>query len=315
MEELGIVLPVAIDRAKDVVEGAKLAEAKGFSGVYVPETMGQTPDSLAMALAAGMVTKRVEVGTAITNIYLRHPALTGRAISFINQLTEGRLVLGLGVGHQYSNDALGIPMGPAIPALRNYIQRMTPYVTGDPPPRIYLSALRKGLSRLSGEIADGVMLNMVPLARFAETAAAVWEGERRRKDGKGPARVASIIGISVSDDLEAARQEARRSIAYYVQREFYRRELDEAGYAAVTEQVLRSFASGDRDKAYKAISNELIDELWLVGPGRRCRERLELFRNAGMEEPVLSPRGGVQGFHAAVEAMAPARRGGAERVR
>ncbi len=321
MSDLAIVLPVGIGNAKRMGEAARRAEELGYSGVYAPESLAATPDSLAVALTAAMSTSRVEVGTAITNIYLRHPALAARAVSFINDVSGGRMVLGLGVAHRTNTEPLGIEMRPPIPAMREYVAAMRPYLTGGPPPRVYLAALRDGMARLSGEIADGVMLNMVPLRRFARSVAAVREGERRRSVGSGPpkgtgpagavresparatGRITSLLGISVSDDLAAARQQGRLSIAFYLRRENYRALLAESGYAEVVERARVAAEAGEWRKVAEAVSDELVDQVWLCGPARRCRELIDEYRAAGLELPILSPRGGEEGFRVVLEAM------------
>ena len=92
---------------RDILDWSRRAEALGFAGIFVPESFN---DSLAYAQAVAGVTARAKVGTAITNVYLRHPTLLAQQAAAVQELSGGRLLLGLGVGHRPVNASLGIDM-------------------------------------------------------------------------------------------------------------------------------------------------------------------------------------------------------------
>lgn len=270
-------------------------------------------DGLAVSLAAAMATKRVTVGTAIANIYYRHPALAAASAANIHEISGGRLVLGLGTSHRVINEPRGIRIERPMATMREYVAALRKFAGQASLPPIYLAALRKGMARLAGEIADGVMFNMVPLSRFGEAVAAVREGERKRSDGKGGARIATFLGVSVSDDLAEARESARRMIAFYYRMEFYRNQAAEFGYGRQAERAGSAWERGDESGAVGAIDDAMVDELSIAGPPQRCRERLRQWEKAGVEMVILSARGrdGDQfsGFRAAVEGLAPGSHG------
>ena len=91
-----------------LIEWSRAADEVGFSGVFMTEANN---DSLACSLALGMHTKRITLGTAITNIYLRHPILLANEAAAVQEFTGGRFILGLGTGHRERNSTLGIEMG------------------------------------------------------------------------------------------------------------------------------------------------------------------------------------------------------------
>src|ERR1700730_17092928 len=91
-----------------IVEWTKQAEDAGFDGVFMTEANN---DSLACCLGLGFNTRRITLGTAITNIYLRHPNLLANEASALTEFPGGRFILGLGPGHRPANSALGIDMG------------------------------------------------------------------------------------------------------------------------------------------------------------------------------------------------------------
>src|SRR5207302_191263 len=78
-------------------------------------------DVMATAQLMGAATRRIQVGTWIANIYVRHSYAGAQGAALIADTTDGRFVLGLGVSHPPVNKALGIDMGDAPSALRRYV--------------------------------------------------------------------------------------------------------------------------------------------------------------------------------------------------
>ena len=305
MPELGIVLPAPKGRLKEIGSKARLAEKHGFSGVYGTEA---TIDGLSTALQAALATERVTIGTAIANIYYRHPALAGMTASHIHEVSGGRMALGLGTSHQVINAPRGIDMSRPLTAMRGYLEEVKSHLWGEPPPKLFLGALRLGMTRLAGEATDGVILNMIPLSRLPASVAAFREGVAKRTDGATPT-LALFLGASVSDDLDAAREEARAGVAMYFRMEFYRNLMKECGYGAQAEAAGKAWEARDGDAAHAAVTDGLVDELFLYGSAERCRARLEEFRAAGVDLPIISPRGdfgdGTPAFETVVRGLAP----------
>jgi alkanesulfonate monooxygenase SsuD/methylene tetrahydromethanopterin reductase-like flavin-dependent oxidoreductase (luciferase family) len=91
-----------------IAEWTRDAEEMGYAAVFMTEANN---DSVACSLALGMQTQRIGLGTAITNIYLRHPALLANEAATVHQFTGGRFMLGLGTGHGEGNSRLGSRWG------------------------------------------------------------------------------------------------------------------------------------------------------------------------------------------------------------
>src|SRR5579871_668821 len=88
-----------------IVDLSKSVEDNGLAGVFMTEAGN---DSLAYCLGIGQHTRTIKLGTAITNIYLRHPALLANEAAAVQEFTGGRFILGLGTGHKEMNTILGI---------------------------------------------------------------------------------------------------------------------------------------------------------------------------------------------------------------
>jgi 5,10-methylenetetrahydromethanopterin reductase len=262
-----------------IIEWARAAEDAGFDGVFITEANN---DSLACSLGIGYNTRRITLGTAITNIYLRHPNLLANEVAAVHELTGGRFILGLGTGHREGNGAIGIDMGgptdpmkkmrETVATLRRMIEggKTNPKVTGKTP--LYLAGLSRPMVRLAGEIADGVIFNFFPAARIKEAIGEIAEGAH--KAGRNVAEIVptAFITAFISDDLELARKPARTLLSRYGALRFYGNMFAHAGFDREIEGI-RS-AAGDAKAALASVTDTMIDSTLLVGPEARVRERL-----------------------------------------
>jgi alkanesulfonate monooxygenase SsuD/methylene tetrahydromethanopterin reductase-like flavin-dependent oxidoreductase (luciferase family) len=274
-----------------IVEWTKQAEDAGFDGVFMTEANN---DSLACCLGLGFSTRRIALGTAITNIYLRHPNLLANEVAALHELTGGRFILGLGTGHRPSNAALGIEMGgPSDPMKkmretvatlrRMFDGRTNPKISGKQP--IFLAGVSRPMVRLAGEIADGVIFNFFTPARLNAALGEIEEGARKAgRDAKEvvPALFATAF---ISNDIEAARKPARTLLSRYGAMPYYGNMLAAAGF----EQEMAGIraAAGDAKAALAAVSNAMIDTTLLVGPEERVRERLKELTAPGVAWAIV----------------------------
>jgi len=212
------ILPDAPPAAQ--IQWAKEADDAGFAGVFMTEGGN---DSLACSLALGLNTSRIMLGTAITQIYLRHPMLLANEAAAVQEFTGGRFILGLGTGHRETAAALGIDMSDPMGKMRETVKslraaldggRTGPRVTKRLP--IYMAGVSRPMVRLAGEIGDGVIFNYFPPARVKEAIGELAEGAR--KAGRDPKDIEPTLFATafVSDDLEAARRPARKLLSRYV---------------------------------------------------------------------------------------------------
>ena len=130
-ERLGLgVIPGAGWRASDVRAIACEAEAAGFDAIFAAEVNN---DVMATAQLMGAATQRINIGTWVANIYVRHSYLCAQGAALIGDATDGRFVLGLGVSHGPVNSALGIDMGEPPEALRRYVIAVRNWLKGEGP--------------------------------------------------------------------------------------------------------------------------------------------------------------------------------------
>jgi alkanesulfonate monooxygenase SsuD/methylene tetrahydromethanopterin reductase-like flavin-dependent oxidoreductase (luciferase family) len=276
---------------RDIVRWAQEAEGRGFAAVFLTESFC---DSLAYAEAVALATTRVAVGTAITNVYLRHPTLLAEGAAAIQELSGGRFRLGLGVGHREVNEPLGLRMDDPLGTVREVVGTLRGAWSKGPhqprpasPPPIYLAGLRARMLELAGAVADGVILNLFPLERYAPALAALRRGAAAAGRALDDFTVCHFTTCYLSSDLAAARHQARRMLARYANLPFYGKMLALCGFEGDVAAIRAAWARRDVAGAEAAVSDALVDATTLVGPPERCREALEAYRGAGAALPIV----------------------------
>ncbi len=271
---------------------AREAEAAGFEALYLPEFMN---DALANCQLVTQATARLKAATWVANIYLRHPVLCAQTAVAIDYMSQGRLVLGLGVSHRPIVEGVyQAKMERPRDYLRHYVTTVRQVITGQgypgaPTPLqsaaygvpIYIAALALGTVEVAGELADGVMLDLCPQSRLSKIRAALDRGAA--KVGRNAAAVDLTLGLlaCISDDVPAAKAAAKTTLAMYGAMPFYQRLFQQSGF----EQEAAAVVSGGT----QAISDRMVEELVLYGPPAHCREQLAAYRAVGIQLPIIRP--------------------------
>jgi alkanesulfonate monooxygenase SsuD/methylene tetrahydromethanopterin reductase-like flavin-dependent oxidoreductase (luciferase family) len=305
--------PLRDAQPADLLDWSRRAEAKGFTAVFIPESFN---DSLAYAQAVAAATSRLQVGTAIANVYLRHPSLLAQQAAAVQAFSAGRLLLGLGVGHRVVNASLGIDMGDPLVKIREVVETLRTGWTKGPyqprpetPPRIFAAALASTMVELAGELADGVIFNLFPVARYAKAMAWLRRGAARAARTAADVEVCHFTTCYLGDDVQACRNEAKRMLARYANLPFYGNMLAKCGFASEVEAIRAAMKARDVAKAEREVSDAMADATTLCGTPEACRERLAEYARAGatmtiaFPNPVGEPRAAAS--LRAIEGLAP----------
>jgi 5,10-methylenetetrahydromethanopterin reductase len=198
----------------ELVAAARRAEELGFDEIWLPDSQLLWRDVFPVAAAALAATERVTVGTAVTNVVTRHPAVVASAARTLAEIAPGRFVLGLGVGN---SSVLPVGLRPSTGAeMRERVGDIRTLLEGgevdfngvrgklrDPlPVPLHMAASGPKNLRLAGEIADGViLLSGVAPALLADAAAQVAAGAEAAGRSGGTAMTVSAF-CCVTDDIE-----------------------------------------------------------------------------------------------------------------
>jgi 5,10-methylenetetrahydromethanopterin reductase len=287
------ISPLRDAQPADILEWSRRAEARGFAAVLVPESFN---DSLAYAQAIAAATTRLGVGTAIANVYLRHPSLLAQQAAAVQAFSGGRLLLGLGVGHRVVNASLGIEMGEPIAKLRDVVETCRSGWTKGPfqprpdtPPAILAAAIASTMIEVAGEIADGVIFNLFPVARYAKAIGWLRRGAAARGRDLAGFEICHFTTCYLGDDRRACLHEAKRMLARYANLPFYGNMLAKAGFAGEVDAIRAAMKARDVAAAEHEVSDAMADAVTLCGTPDACRARLRDYEKAGATMAIVFP--------------------------
>lgn len=316
---LGISLPTRSGlRPSQLTALAYEAEAQGFTSCFVAERCG---DALAIAAGVSNATSRIEVGTAVTNINQRHPAFMAVTCAVVNELSGGRLRVGLGTGNPSLNSKwLGIEDDSPIRRMREYVNVMrlvmdSPTVSfhgdvfqledfvPDLPVEskfpIDIGALQTGMMKLSADVADGVVLNLVHRPSLADIVADI-RRECIRIGRSADFRISCVVPVCVADEFSSGLERGKTVIANYALHPAVARVFDRQGYEAVRRNVQVHLQRGDYAGALGQVSNGMVADFVVIGNVSECRETLSLYADAGIDLPIVYPVAGPAGWEEAI---------------
>jgi len=283
------------------VDLAVQAEARGFDSVFLVEGVFSND---AVTAVAGIATRtsRIGIGTGIANVFLRHPVMLGLAAAAIDEMSGGRLVLGLGPNNEPTITRAGLAWRDPRLALRETTEMVRGVFNGTglpglraPRPAsrqipVHWAAMALQTCEAAGIHADGLMLYLCAPERYRQAVERMRRGAIAAKRDPAEVSVSVLIPAFVHDDLAIARRAAREFLVHYAGMPHYAKAFDASGFVAEMTAVRRALAGGDREGAMAALSDRLLDAVLLVGPPSRGRERLAALREAGMTWVLLGPQ-------------------------
>jgi alkanesulfonate monooxygenase SsuD/methylene tetrahydromethanopterin reductase-like flavin-dependent oxidoreductase (luciferase family) len=160
---------------------------------------------------------------------------------------------------------------------------------------IYLAAIGPKNTALAGEIADGWIPTLFSPEHVSELRPLLEEGALRAGRTLDGFDIAPTVNVFVTDDLETARNAMRPFIALYVggmgsrEQNFYNNLVCRYGFEAEAKQIQDLYLEGKREEAMSAIPEALIDAVSLCGPRDVVRERLAIYRDAGVGTLGVTP--------------------------
>jgi len=314
----------------EIVDCVRVAEQLGYESAWVAE--GHGGDQFAVLAACATQTSRILLGTSITSVFVRTAPTIAMAAATLDDLTGGRFILGVGSSHKVQVEAehgmtYGKPLTrvrETIEVIRRLLQQGRVSYHGETlsiagfdlwfSPRhatipIYASAVSQKMTTLCGEISDGIILTRSTLATAAVVREQLSDGARRAGRDPGQITVTTLLPAAVGETRREALDALRPGLAFYAG--FfprYNRMMAEHGFVEEAAAIAAAWSQGDRDAAEQA-SDELIDATSVAGTPAQCRERVEAYRQSGIDVPILSPfargPGAKAKFEAVIRACAP----------
>jgi F420-dependent oxidoreductase-like protein len=299
------------------------AERLGYDSVWTAEAYGSDAATI-LAWLAGQ-TSTIKLGSGIFQMPGRSAAMTAMTAATIDQLSDGRMLLGIGSsGPQVSEGWHGVRFGKQLQRTREYIEvvrkalarerleydgetiqlplpdgpgkalklTIAPVQAAIP---IYLAAIGPKNTALAGEVADGWMPTLLSPEHLPLLRESLEEGAARAGRSLEGFDIAPTVNVNITDDVAGARDAVRPFMALYIggmgsrEKNFYNTLVQRYGFEDAARTVQDLYLEGKKEEAAAALPDELIDLVSLVGPADRVRERLRAYADAGVGTLGVSP--------------------------
>jgi alkanesulfonate monooxygenase SsuD/methylene tetrahydromethanopterin reductase-like flavin-dependent oxidoreductase (luciferase family) len=295
---------------RDIVDLSPEIEDAGFGAFWKGESNSTDPFVLLSAIAAR--TKTLKLGTAIYHIYGRSAVTLGIQSATLQDLSAGRLLLGLGVANKTIANWHGGVFDRPLRRAREYIDIVKKaaagerveyegeiYTTGQrfqlswkpshPSFPIYLAGLGPQMTRLVGKISDGVFINMGTPETIRAIAARVREGAVEA--GRDPSKIEIIAKVrcSVNPDRTIARSKLRQVLTFYNIADHYKDMLIASGFEPEVTKIQAAFKESGFKAASQHMTDDYMDKLPVIPATsvQELKERLQPFVEAGVTRLVI----------------------------
>lgn len=296
--------------ASGVIDLVARAEAAGFGAFWKGES--NSTDPIVLLSGAASRTKTIKLGTAIYHVFGRSPVTLGIQAATLQDLSGGRLLLGIGVANKSIASWHGGVFDRPLKRAREYIDIVRRVAAGErveyegeiyqtgkrfqlswkpgyPNLPIYLAALGPQMTRLAGKIADGVFINMATPPKIREIAERVRQGAREAGRDPSKIEIAAKVRVSLSPDRSQARSRLRQVLTFYNLADHYSDMLRGLGFEAEVNAIQGAFEKGGFKAAMTALTDEYMDKLPVIPATSiaEIKERLIPFIEAGVTRLVI----------------------------
>ena len=294
------------------VRAAVLADELGYDSFWLPE--GWAYEVFSLLAEVAVKTKKIKLGTGIINVFSRSPGLIAMSAATVDEMSEGRLMLGIGTsGKRVIEGFHGRPFdkpltqvkevirvtrtllaggrlsdkGAATAELRPFKLEMKPLRPDVP---IFVAALKQKAIEQIGEIADGWIPTFWPYDKLSEGRAWIAAGAARA--GRDASKIVTAPFTSALPlGGDAGTRMAKQIISFYIggMGDYYIELLTRHGFGEECAKIAALYQDkATRAQAEDAVSERMIEVLTISGDPQRCIEELKRRRSFGMDLPILN---------------------------
>jgi 5,10-methylenetetrahydromethanopterin reductase len=301
------------------LELAKLADQSGFYSIWACETR-LVRDAISVLGAFVPVTKHVKLAPGVINIWTRVPSLTAMTFATLDELSHGRAILGVGAYWDPLAWKQGIDRKMPLTAMREFVEivrrlfnleRITyegkvmkirdialdlGYGRPKQPIKvpIYIGATGLKMMELTGEIADGVLLNaFTSLSYLKNSLEVLGKGAKKADRTISDLDRPQLVGVAMDEDADKAKDASRYLVTLYLGQQPH------IGIASgVPEQLITDVNAAlggwppKKDGAKAAmmlVDDKVVDMLTVSGTPEECRTGVQAYVKAGASYPVVLP--------------------------
>ena len=303
------------------VDLAVRAEAAGFDSCFTVEFFNRHGYVPLGAIA--QATQRIRLGTGIANAFIRTPLLHASAAMDIDELSGGRMILGLGSATRRMNeDWYNVPFSAPAARMRELVELLRtafdaskggglrwegphwnlkvplyarPGTARDSIP-IWIAAVNRGMIATAGAVADGLVGHPIATRRWHQevTLPGLRQAEESTGRETGRCVLAPYVLTSIQESREEAVRDAKGQIGFYLTTKLYHTILDLHGQRAVGEACRAAFRKMDFAALADAVPDELVDEIAIACTPDEAQDRLAQWRGIADEALFYPPSVGVR---------------------
>lgn len=313
VKPVGLILDA--NSISDLTVLAKKAEDAKFDSVWATELYRTTFQQLS---AVATSTNNIKLGTAVALAFVRSPLITSLTALDLDEISDGRLILGLGTGAKRTNEMWhGVKHGKPVTRIKEFVELIRLISSGAhkdevlsfngeyydistkgyhrafEPVResfpIYLAGVGSNMIKASAEVADGYLGHVVCSLKYIKDVVnkSIRLGLRRSDRAKKDFKTCSIITCAISENKKDAMQAARATIAFYATVRTYEPPFKMHGFQEQTELVRDAFFKRDIRKMVNSVSDDMVNTFAVVGTPSECRNKIDEYREF-VDLPILS---------------------------
>jgi probable F420-dependent oxidoreductase len=314
----------------ELAETARRCEEAGFASVWATEFYDR---SATVALAAmAQATETIELGSAIAYGFGRTPLVLAAEARDLDELSGGRLILGLGTGtrrmqqdwHGLDGEHPASRMEELVPLLRRlwrlhegpidhegrfYTLRVQPTAPPREPLRldtpIYMAGVNARMVEAAGAVADGLVGHPLFTPKYVREVVRPALARGAERGGRDAPPIAGYVTCSVAEDRDIARQAAAAIIAFNSTVKTYRATHEVSGFEREADRIREAWSRGDGEGMVAAVTDEMIDSIALAGTPDEVRDRFAARWEGVYERTLLWPPAfrGREGVQALIDAF------------
>ena len=292
-----------------IVDYACMAEENGFENVWVTDHYNNRNVYATLAMIASK-TEKIKLGPGVTNPYQIHPVVTASAVATINEISNGRAILGMGPGDKTTLKKLGLEMEKPVKRLKESIEVIRSiwggkpvkydgdffkidgakmdFKAGDIP--VYIGAQGPVMLKNAGMIGEGALINASNPKDFEFSIPKCKEG--MKEAGKEKFDIVAYTCFSVDEDSEKAKNAAKIVVGFIAAGSpdlvFERHGID----IESVNKIRGALGKFDFGTLKKVVNDEMLTAFSICGSPDECMDKIEALYKTGVTQIVAgSPVG------------------------
>lgn len=290
-------------KTKNVIDfSSNIDKYEHIDSLWVPESWGKEAFSILGAIS--QVTKRVKLGTSIINIYSRTPATIAMGAISIDNLSNNRMIIGLGASTASIVENLhGVKYNDPIIRMKEYIQSLRLLIKSNEKTNydgkivkiknfkileksrldipIHIAAVNKKMIQIGLEYADGLIFYLRPINEIKNM---LYEIKNKLKINTSLVLITSVS----NSEPQKAKERAAKTLAFYIAvGKVYYNFLSKTEFKTEVEKIYKEYHNHGLERSIENISTKMLDDIVVYGSVTDCKNQIKRFINTGIDLPIL----------------------------